>query len=59
MAKMMHLNNSTGSFDVNQRYKKDYSTFASNQNDCHRRVFFFGDLEVGKTSLWLRYMFYD
>jgi GTPase SAR1 family protein len=53
---MIHLNNSV---DVNSRWKKDYSTFASNQNVCHRRVFFFGDYEVGKTSLWLRYMFYD
>lgn len=38
---------------------KDYSTFASKQNDNNRRFFFFGDYEVGKTSLWLRYIYYD
>ena len=46
-------------YEVNQRYKKDFSTFTSNQQKHHRRYFFFGDFETGKTSLWLRYIFYD
>lgn len=44
---------------VNSRYKKEYSTFASDQITHRRRYIFVGDYETGKTSLWLRYIFYD
>ena len=50
-------------YQVAQRYKlsvdQDFSTFASSKSKHHRRYFIFGDYEVGKTSLWLRYIFYD
>lgn len=48
----------TPPYEVNSRFK-DFSTFASNQNATHRRFVFFGDYETGKTSLWLRYIYYD
>lgn len=51
------------SYQAAQRYKlsveQDFSTFASSKSKHHRRYFIFGDYEVGKTSLWLRYIFYD
>ena len=38
---------------------QDYSTFTSKTTSNSRRFIFIGDYEVGKTSLWLRYIFYD
>lgn len=47
-------------FEVNERLQKqDFSTFESTSSKTHRRFFFFGEFETGKTSLWLRYIFYD
>ena len=43
----------------NSRMRKDFSSFASKLQKNHRRFVFLGDYEVGKTSLWLRYIFYD
>ena len=55
-ARMSHTYKSP--FEIPDRMK-DYSTFASEQQTNSRRFFFFGDYEVGKTSLWLRYLYYD
>ena len=56
----MIITSNSNPFEVNSRVKQqDFSTFASKGTTNSRRIIFLGDYEVGKTSLWLRYIFYD